>query len=76
MTGSGKTEVVFEAINASLLEGRQSLFMLPEIALTSQFLRRFESRFGVRPAPWHSEMSPVERGRIWRGVASGRYQAR
>ncbi len=71
VTGAGKTEVIFEAIAQSLREGRQSLFMLPEIALTGQFLRRFESRFGVRPAPWHSEITPVERGRIWRGVASG-----
>ena len=75
VTGAGKTEVIFEAIAQSLREGRQSLFMLPEIALTSQFLRRFESRFGVCPAPWHSEISPLERGRIWRGVASGDIRA-
>ncbi|MCF6198151.1 MAG: primosomal protein N' [Hyphomicrobiaceae bacterium] len=75
VTGAGKTEVIFEAIAQSLREGRQSLFMLPEIALTSQFLRRFESRFGVRPAPWHSEITPAERGRIWRGVASGELRA-
>ena len=71
VTGAGKTEVIFEAIAQSLREGRQSLFMLPEIALTSQFLQRFEKRFGVAPAPWHSEISQGERGRIWRGVASG-----
>ena len=71
VTGAGKTEVAFEAIAQALREGRQSLFMLPEIALTSQFLDRFEQRFGIRPAGWHSEISPTERGRIWRGVASG-----
>ena len=75
VTGAGKTEVAFEAIAQSLREGHQSLFMLPEIALTSQFLERFARRFGVQPAGWHSQMSPVQRGRIWRGVASGDIRA-
>ncbi len=75
VTGAGKTEVAFEAIAQALREGRQSLFMLPEIALTNQFLQRFHERFGVQPAGWHSEISPVQRGRIWRGVASGDIRA-
>ena len=75
VTGSGKTEVAFEAIAQSLRDGHQSLFMLPEIALTNQFLKRFHERFGVQPAGWHSEISPVQRGRIWRGVASGDIRA-
>ena len=75
VTGSGKTEVAFEAMAQSLREGRQCLFMLPEIALTNQFLKRFEARFGIRPAGWHSQISPVERGRVWRGVAAGHIRA-
>jgi primosomal protein N' (replication factor Y) len=75
VTGAGKTEVAFEAMAGCFRKGHQALFMLPEIALTNQFLRRFEARFGVRPAGWHSELSPGERGRIWKGVADGRIRA-
>ena len=50
---------------------RQALILLPEIALTNQFLQRFEARFGCRPLEWHSAISPGERSRIWRGVAEG-----
>lgn len=72
VTGSGKTEVYFEAVARALQKGRQALIMLPEIALTSQFLDRFERRFGVKPVEWHSALSPIERGRIWKGVALGK----
>lgn len=72
VTGSGKTEVYFEAVAETLARGRQALILLPEIALTSQFLDRFEARFGTRPAEWHSELSTRERRRVWRGVAEGR----
>lgn len=71
VTGSGKTEVYFEAVAAALHAGRQVLIMLPEIALTSQFLGRFEARFGAKPVEWHSALPSAERGRIWRGVGSG-----
>ncbi|MFD1697205.1 primosomal protein N' [Roseibium aestuarii] len=71
VTGSGKTEVYFEAIAEALKRGRQALVLLPEIALTEQFLRRFEKRFGTFPAEWHSEITPKKRARTWRGVASG-----
>ncbi|HML29136.1 MAG TPA: primosomal protein N' [Hyphomicrobium sp.] len=71
VTGSGKTEVYFEAVARALEAGQQALILLPEIALTSQFLDRFERRFGVRPVEWHSALSPAERGRIWKGVARG-----
>lgn len=71
VTGSGKTEVYFEAVAEALRRDRQVLVLLPEIALTEQFLRRFEQRFGVYPAEWHSEVSPKNRARTWRGVASG-----
>jgi primosomal protein N' (replication factor Y) len=71
VTGSGKTEVYFEAVARALAAGRQVLIMLPEIALTSQFMRRFEARFGAPPAEWHSALSSAERGRVWRAVATG-----
>lgn len=71
VTGSGKTEVYYEAVAETLRRGRQALIMLPEIALTSQFMSRFQSRFGCLPVEWHSALAPAERGRIWRAVASG-----
>jgi primosomal protein N' (replication factor Y) (superfamily II helicase) len=71
VTGSGKTEVYFEAVAEALREDRQALILMPEIALTAQFLDRFAKRFGVRPAEWHSGISPRKRARIWTGVAQG-----
>ena len=71
VTGSGKTEVYFEAMAAALSAGRQVLLLLPEIALTGQFLARVEERFGACPAQWHSGIRPRERERVWRAVASG-----
>jgi primosomal protein N' (replication factor Y) len=71
VTGSGKTEVYFEAVARALEAGGQALILLPEIALTSQFLDRFARRFGAAPVEWHSALSPAERGRIWKGVARG-----
>ena len=75
VTGSGKTEVYFEAVAAVLSQGKQALILLPEIALTVQFLARFEERFGCPPAGWHSDLSTQERARVWRGVADGRVKA-
>ncbi|MGI9405467.1 MAG: primosomal protein N' [Hyphomicrobiaceae bacterium] len=75
VTGSGKTEVYFEAVAATLAQGRQILIMLPEIALTGQFVRRFEERFGCQPVEWHSAVSPTERGRIWKAISSGEARA-
>jgi len=71
VTGSGKTEVYFEAMAAALAGGGQVLLLLPEIALTAPFLARVESRFGCEPAQWHSDVRPRERERVWRGVADG-----
>jgi primosomal protein N' (replication factor Y) len=71
VTGSGKTDVYFEAVAETLRQGRQALVLLPEIALTGQFLDRFVARFGVAPAEWHSEVSPKMRARVWRGVSTG-----
>jgi primosomal protein N' (replication factor Y) len=71
VTGSGKTEVYFEAVAAALRQGRQALVLLPEIALTSQFLDRFAVRFGVLPAEWHSSVAARKRTLVWHAVASG-----
>ncbi len=72
VTGSGKTEVYFEAVAETLRQPhRQVLILLPEIALTNQFLDRFEGRFGCRPAEWHSAVSAKDRARVWRGLAEG-----
>ena len=71
VTGSGKTEVYFEAIAAALEGGKQVMILLPEIALTVQFLERFAARFGVRPAEWHSDLSQKERRRTYRAVMNG-----
>mgnify|MGYP000624305761 CR=1 FL=1 len=72
VTGSGKTEVYFEAVAAALHAGRQVLVLLPEIALTGQWLDRFTRRFGAEPALWHSEMGQARRRDTWRDVAAGR----
>ena len=72
VTGSGKTEVYLEAIAEALRTGRQALILLPEIALSSQWLARFERRFGVAPAVWHSDLSSKVRRLTWRAVAEGR----
>jgi primosomal protein N' (replication factor Y) len=71
VTGSGKTEVYFEAVAETIRRGRQVLILMPEIALTAQFLDRFAERFGVRPAEWHSELAPRLRARTWTAVAEG-----
>ncbi len=71
VTGSGKTEVYFEAIAATLERGQQALLLLPEIALTKGFVKRFEQRFGARPAEWHSGMNDRMRQRVWRAIALG-----
>lgn len=74
VTGSGKTEVYLEAVAACLRAGRQALVLLPEIALTEQFLTRVEERFGAKPAEWHSGATMTERRRIWRMVGQGQAQ--
>ncbi len=74
VTGSGKTEVYLEAVAETLRAGRQALVLLPEIALTAEFLTRVERRFGARPAEWHSGVTQTERRRCWRMTAEGRSQ--
>ena len=72
VTGSGKTEVYFEAIAAALQAGSQVLVLVPEITLTTQWLGRFQERFGAAPAVWHSDLSDSTRRDTWRAVAEGR----
>ena len=71
VTGSGKTEVYLEAVAATLRAGRQALVLLPEIALSAEFLTRVEARFGARAAEWHSGVTMTERRRLWRMAGAG-----
>jgi primosomal protein N' (replication factor Y) len=71
VTGSGKTEVYLEGVAACLRAGRQALVMLPEIALSSQWIDRFRRRFGVAPAVWHSDLPSRVRKMTWAAVAEG-----
>ena len=71
VTGSGKTETYLEAIAECLAAGRQALVLLPEIALSAQWLQRFVRRFGTEPAVWHSDLSSRQRRIAWRAVAFG-----
>ncbi len=72
VTGSGKTETYFAAIAAALAKGKQILVLLPEIALSAQWLERFRRRFGAQPAEWHSDIGQTQRRDTWRAVADGR----
>ena len=74
VTGSGKTEVYFEAISEALRADpdAQILILLPEIALTQAIMKRFENRFGARPVEWHSGITDADRRRAWREVSHGR----
>ena len=71
VTGSGKTQVYLEAVAACLTQGRQALVLLPEIALTGDFLARVRARFGAPPGEWHSGLGPSDRRRLWHAVARG-----
>ena len=71
VTGSGKTEVYLEAVAECLRQGRQALVLLPEIALSAEFLDRVEARFGARPGEWHSGITRTERRRLWHMAGRG-----
>ena len=71
VTGSGKTEVYLEAVAQALGQGQQVLVLLPEIALTAEFLTRVQGRFGALPAEWHSGVTMTDRRRIWKMVGQG-----
>ena len=72
VTGSGKTLVYFERINDLINMGYQALILLPEIALTNQFSRRFNEFFGSEPAIWHSGTSKKNKSIIWKGIIDGK----
>ena len=65
VTGSGKTEVFFEAIENVIKKNQQALIMVPEISLTPQLENRFLIRFGFLPNVWHSKISEKKRKEIW-----------
>lgn len=72
VTGSGKTEVYFEGISKIIAEKRgQVLILMPEIALSNSFIRRFAERFGSKPALWHSSLTPAQRRLTWRSIVTG-----
>ncbi|MDR0726488.1 MAG: primosomal protein N', partial [Rickettsiales bacterium] len=71
ITGSGKTQVYFDSAWRAYAAGKSVLLMMPEIALTAQFMSRFASRFGDKPVVWHSNLTAARRREIWRGVANG-----
>ncbi|MBX9805746.1 MAG: primosomal protein N' [Alphaproteobacteria bacterium] len=72
VTGSGKTEVYLSAMAEALKKGQQIVVLLPEIALTTQWLDRFQRRFGAAPLQWHSGLSPVQRQQTWTAILEGR----
>lgn len=71
VTGSGKTEVYFEAIELVLEKGGQVLVLLPEIALSTQWLQRFKIRFGFEPAVWHSDLPLSQRKKTLQALLKG-----
>lgn len=71
ITGSGKTEVYFDAIATALEEGKQTLILLPEISLSTQWIQRFTDRFGAPPVVWHSDITPPKRRKAWRQILEG-----
>ena len=72
VTGSGKTEVYFEAVAAALKSGKQVLILLPEIALSKSFEARVLARFGLAPHLWHSGLGDKARRRVWRDAIRGK----
>ncbi|MCP4923203.1 MAG: primosomal protein N' [bacterium] len=71
VTGSGKTEICFEALAQAIKEERQVLVLLPEISLSHPWVKRFEKRFGVKPALWNSNLTLAQRRAVWRAVDKG-----
>ena len=74
VTGSGKTEVYLEAVSECLSLGKQALILIPEIALTVEFIDRLKKRFGEKPAQWHSGVTMTEKRRCWRMVGEDKAQ--
>lgn len=72
VTGSGKTEIYLQLIEAELKKGKQGIVLVPEISLTPQMIRRFVSRFGDTVAVLHSGLSNGEKYDEWRRIAEGK----
>lgn len=70
-TGSGKTEIYFHKIMEVIAKGQQALFMLPEIALSRQMIRRFEERFGEKAVIWNASVAKSRKQRILRSIING-----
>ena len=71
VTGSGKTEVYFDLIEAAMAQNAQTLVLLPEIALSVQWLERYQARFGEAPCVWHSDITPAQKRKVWHRVIQG-----
>ncbi|MEZ0542628.1 replication restart helicase PriA [Fibrella arboris] len=74
ITGSGKTEVYIDLIQKVLAGGSQVMYLLPEIALTTQIVVRLQKVFGDKMGIYHSKFSDNERVEVWKGVVSGQFQ--
>jgi len=74
ITASGKTNIYIELIASAIQKGKQVLYLLPEIALTSQIIRRLQHHFGGHVGVYHSKFSANERVEIWNRVLAGEYK--
>lgn len=74
ITSSGKTEIYFRLIEEFLKKGEQVLYLLPEIALTSQLVNRLRKQFGDQVGVYHSLFNENERVETWEGVLNGRFK--
>src|SRR5690606_22780929 len=74
VTGSGKTMVYMRLIKEAIAKGKQALFLLPEIALTTQVVSRLKAYFGEELGVYHSRFSNNERVEIWNKVKENKYK--
>jgi primosomal protein N' (replication factor Y) (superfamily II helicase) len=74
VTGSGKTEIYIDLIKRALESGSQALYLLPEIALTTQIVQRLKKVFGSEMGVYHSKFSDNERVEVWNGVLKGKFR--
>lgn len=74
VTGSGKTEIYIDLIQKTLTQGKQVLYLLPEIALTTQIVQRLQKIFGYEMGVYHSKFSANERVETWKGILDGKFK--
>ncbi len=74
VTGSGKTEIYIDLIRKAMEGGSQVLYLLPEIALTTQIVQRLKKMFGSEMGVYHSKFSDNERVEVWNGVLTGKFR--